>query len=232
MLHSLMLTVLMGASQVGAPQAGAPGVPPAGATIVYHFDRPGLPMPSYTFTVHEDGSGTFHAKVEPVHAQGAAAAPPSAMTETTVPIILTAATTAKLFQEVRGTDHFRNRCESKAKNVADTGSKTIDYDGPDGHASCTYNYTENKALQSITDTFSAITETLEFGRRMEYDHRYDRLGLDAEMTALVAAVKDKSVLEVQTIAPTLQSIMNDGAVIERVRVAAGKLLQMAATSGR
>jgi len=225
MFRSLVLTVLMGASQ-----AGAPTVSPAGATIVYHFDRPGIPVPSYTYTVHEDGSGTFHAKVEPVHAQGAAAATPAEMTETTVPIVLTAATTAKLFQEVRGTDHFRNRCESKAKNVADTGSKTIEYDGPDGHASCTYNYTENKALQSVTDTFAGITDTLEFGRRMEYDHRYDRLGLDAEMTALVAAVKDKSVLEVQTIAPTLRSIAMDGALIERVRVAAGKLLQMDAAT--
>jgi hypothetical protein len=216
-----VIAVLLGAAQVGA-QSASPGA----ATIVYHFDRPGLPVPSYTFTVHEDGSGTFHATLEPLRAEGMGVAPAPA-TETTVPIILTAGTTAKLFEEVRGTDHFRNRCESKAKNVADTGSKTIDYDGPDGHASCTFNYTENKALKSITETFAAITETLEFGRRMEYDHRYDRLGLDAEMTLLVAAVKDKSALEVQTIAPTLKSIAMDGAVIERVRVAAGKLLQMA-----
>jgi hypothetical protein len=46
------------------------------------------------------------------------------------------------------------------------------------------------------------------------------------MNSLVAAVKDKNAIEVQTIAPTLQSIVNDGAVIERVRVAAGRLLQM------
>jgi len=225
MVGSLVLTVLMGATQVGGPSGS-----PAGATIVYHFDRPGLPVPSYTYAVHEDGSGTFHATLEPLRTEGATAAVSVQKIETTVPIVLTAATAAKLFQAVRSTDHFRNRCESKAKNVADTGSKTIEYDGPDGPASCTFNYTENKALQSVTDTFSAITETLEFGRRMDFDHRYDRLGLDADMASLVAAVKDKNAIEVQTIAPTLQAIVKDGALIERVRVAAGKLLQMAETN--
>ncbi len=197
----------------------------AGAAIVYRYERPGLPIPSYTYTLHEDGSGDFHAVYQPGPVQGAATAAPA--TEMNIAITLSAATTARVFQAVRSTDHFRSRCESKAKNVADSGTKTIEYSGPDGKASCTYNYTENKAVQSVTETFAAITMTLDMGRQLDFDHRYDRLGLDALMTTLVGALKEKNAIEVQTIAPVLQSIVNDGGVIERVRVAAGKMLQMA-----
>jgi len=189
------------------------------ATIIYHFERPVLPVPVYTLTVHEDGTGTYKATY--------AATEGRASGQIDTPITLTAATTAKLFQLVRGTDHFRSKCESKAKNIADSGTKTIDYTGPDGHASCTYNYTENKAVEAVTEAFAGIETTLEMGQQLEFKHRYDRLGLDAVMTSLVAQVKDKSAIEVQTIAPVLQSIAGDMQVIERVRVAAGRLLQVA-----
>jgi hypothetical protein len=191
------------------------------ATIVYHFERVGLTVPVYTITLHEDGSGSYkatHLAVEGVASAG----------ETNAPISLTPATTAKIFQDVRSTDHFHSRCESKAKNIADSGTKTLDYTGADGHASCTYNYTENKAVEAVTETFGAIQTTLEFGSQLEFRHRYDRLGLDALMSALILRVKEKAAIEVQVIAPTLTSIAMDGAVIERVRVAAEKLLQMSA----
>jgi hypothetical protein len=196
----------------------------APATITYHFERPGLPIPSYTYTLHEDGSGSFKGMYQPAPAKWSTVAAPAM--EMNIPLTLSAATAEKVFEAVRSTDHFHSRCESKAKNIADTGTKTIDYTGADGHATCTYNYTENKAVQSVTETFAAITTTLDMGRQLDFNHRYDRLGLDALMNSLMAAVKDKNAIEVQLIAPTLQSIATDGAVIERVRVAAGKLLQM------
>jgi len=207
-------------AQGTAPQASAPD-----AQIVYHYERPGLPVPTYTFTLHEDGRGSYKASYVPPPASNSVVAPAPVATEVNTHITLTPATTAKLFEEIRGTDHFRKQCESKAKNVADTGWKTIEYTGPDGRATCTYNYTENKALVAVTEIFGGIATMMDMGRQLEFDRRYDRLGLDAKMTALVAAIKDKSALEVQTIAATLRSIAEDPQVIERVRVQAGRLIQ-------
>ena len=183
-------------------------------------------MPNYTFTLKDDGSATYSVIYATVASDGTYVSPQSPA-PTNMRLTLTRATTARLFQEVRSTDHFHSRCESKVKNVADTGAKTIEYTGPDGHATCTYNYTENKAVAAVTETFAGITTTIDMGRQLEHQHRYDRLALDAEMSLLVAAVKDRTALEIQVIGPTLHSIVDDGQVIERVRVAATKLLQLA-----
>ena len=48
--------------------------------------------------------------------------------------------------------------------------------------SCVYNYSDNKNVALLTDTFLGIAFTLDEGRKLDFLHRYDRLGLDAEMT--------------------------------------------------
>ena len=146
----------------------------------------------------------------------------------TRPILLTAPTTAQLFQSVRSTHLFRSPCESRAKNIADSGAKTLTYTGPDGSAQCTYNYTENKAIASVTDTFEGIAQTLDEGRSIDLKHRFDRLGLDQELANLADAVRTGRALEVATIAPILQSLTEDPQVMERVRKRAAGLLQASA----
>ncbi len=66
------------------------------------------------------------------------------------------------------------------------------------------------------------------GRRLEFLHRYDRLGLDAEMISLAEQVESGRALELGTISPTLASIADDTAVIQRVRLKAQKMLEQVA----
>ena len=110
------------------------------------------------------------------------------------------------------------------KNIADTGTKTLTYTGADATGSCTYNYTENKDVQALTDIFQALAETMDIGRQLDHLHRYDRLGLDEAMTSLAQEVASGRALEVGTIAPSLNSIAADGQVMERVRTKAKTLL--------
>ena len=63
------------------------------------------------------------------------------------------------------------------------------------------------------------------GERLQHELRYDRLGLDAEMEALVAAQKDGSAIEIGNIASILQALVTDDHVIDRVRRRAARLLQ-------
>jgi hypothetical protein len=78
--------------------------------------------------------------------------------------------------------------------------------------------------------FQAIAETMQIGATLQHLHRFDRLGLDAEMDTLAAEAKEGNAIEMQNIAPTLQSIVDDERVIERVRRKAARLLQPAEPS--
>jgi len=205
---------------------------PAEPELTFHFERAGLPVPVFTFTLHPNGSGTYvasYANSVPASKYSPYPAAAAAPVETSSPITLSPKTTSLLFDRVRASDHLQN-CESKVKNVANTGAKTITYTGPEGSAHCTYNYTENKAVATISETFQGIAETLDEGRNIEQKHRFDRLGLDHELSILADNVRDGRALEVATIAHVLQSLVDDSQVMERVRKRAAGLLEASANA--
>ncbi len=136
-------------------------------------------------------------------------------------------TVTRIFKTARELNDFNTVCASKAKNIADTGKKTLSYTGEDGRGACTYNYTEDKRVLMLTDIFLGVAFTLDEGRRLEFLHRYDRLGLDAEMNLLAREVEAGRALELGTISPTLTAIAGDEAVMERVRLRATKMLEQA-----
>ncbi len=140
-------------------------------------------------------------------------------------VMLLPGTVTRIFKTARELGDFNLACASKAKNIADTGKKTLSYTGEDGRGVCSYNYTEDKKVAMLTDTFLGIAFTLDEGRRLEFLHRYDRLGLDAEMNLLAREVEAGRALELNTISPTLTAIAGDEAVMERVRLRAAKMLE-------
>lgn len=196
------------------------------AEVSFQFERAGLPVPRFTLRVEEDGTGSYQAdEVESPADKGTVQyASPKHIDRT---LTLTQPTVSKIFKSARELDRFDMACEAMAKNIANTGKKTLRYAGSDGAGSCTYNYSTNKEVAGLTDIFLSIAFTLDEGRRLEFLHRYDRLGLDEEMTDLVQAAKAGHALELQTIAPVLTSIAGDGAVMQRVRSQATKLLEQA-----
>lgn len=207
----------------GGPTAMAATRP---AEVTFQFEREGLPVPRFTLRIKEDGTGSYWAEeVESPADKGAVQyASPKHIDRT---LKLTQPTVARIFQSARELHRFDMACESTAKNIANTGKKTLGYAGADGTGSCVYNYSNNKDVTRLTNTFLAIALTLDEGRRLEFLHRYDRLGLDEEMSQLVQAVKAGRALELGTIAPVLTAIAGDGAVLQRVRSQASKLLEQA-----
>ena len=203
-----------------APLQALPVQPDA---ITFHFERPGEPVPVFTLTVHPDGTAVYQASYRPEipkYSPYAATMAAQPDTQVTTDVTLTSDTTAKLFDEVRSTHNFATGCSSKAKNIASSGKKTLAY----GSASCSYDYTEDKVIVALTNTFEAIALTLDEGRKLEIKHRYDRLALDPETEYLVNAVHDGNAVELVTIAPTLRSLVNDPQVLQRVRTRAASLL--------
>lgn len=224
------LGLLMICAGACAQTSGAGDTPKTTQSEVsFQFERPGLPVPRFTLLIREDGNGFYKAEEAPVTG-GGAALQPTAGKNVDRTITVSSSTVATIFKAARSLDHFNIECASKAKNIADTGKKTLSYSGSDGHGSCTYNYSENKSVASLTETFQAIAFTLDEGRRLDYLHRYDRLGLDAEMETLTHEHEMKRALELGTISTTLSSLANDNALIQRVRTRAVKLLDQAGAS--
>jgi hypothetical protein len=220
-----LTATLFVAGQSAAPQA-APVAGTAigsGAEVSFQIERPGLPVPKFTIQLREDGSGRYQAE------QAERPATPTSMRGEAAQhidrtLVLSAATTAKIFKAAHELNDFNIDCTSKAKNVADMGKKTLSYTGADGHGSCVYHYSENKSVGMLTDTFLAIAYTMDEGRKLEFLHRYDRLGLDEEMITLSQQVEDGRALELGTISQTLAALADDMAVLQRVRTRATKML--------
>jgi hypothetical protein len=221
---SISANVMFGQVQQSAAAPATQG----GATITYQFERtaPGVSVPRYTVVLHEDGSGTYHA--EEVERRSADSVVQQVSTKIIDrPMAVSADTTAKIFQTARALNRFNVFCGTKAKNIADTGKKTLSYAGSDGNGSCTYNYSDDKSVMDLTDLFYGIVYTMDVGRKLDFERRFDRLGLDAEMIALEQAVKDKHALELWNIAPTLQKLASDPEMMQRVQARAAKLLVLA-----
>ena len=204
---------------------------PAGgmARVTFQYERAGLTVPRFRMVVNEDGSGSYEADEIPSaeSSGGAQGQGPGAVAHVERALTISPGMTAKIFKVARAERFFQATCASKAKHIADTGTKTLSYEGPDGKGSCVYNYTEDKGVSSMTDVFLGISQTLEEGRRLEFKRRYDRLGLDAELDALTKENDSERAVELGTISSTLRQLAGDADLMQRVRWRASKLLERA-----
>jgi hypothetical protein len=206
-----------------APAALAPAA--SAARVTFQLDQEGAMVPRFTLSIAEDGRVSYVAEqVVPAGArEGSNATPATQHVEQRA--LLTRATTVRIFELARASDRFNIACEALAKKVADMGRKTLSYSGPGGDGSCVYNYSEIKSVAALTQLLRGITMTLDMGRKLDFDHRFDRLGLDEDMSVLVGTIAEGRAVEVNMIAPTLHSIAEDTEVLERVRARATTLLQ-------
>ena len=225
-LGAVFLCAVSAFAQTAEPPAAASAK--TQAEVSFQFDRTGLPVPRFTLRLREDGTGSYQADQMEIAATSTSVRGQAAQ-HIDRPINLTSGTVTKIFKEARALNHFNIECASKAKNIADTGKKTLSYTGADGSGSCTYNYSENKTVDTLTNTLLGIAYTLDEGRRLEFLHRYDRLGLDAEMISFAQELEVGRALELGTISPALAAIADDTALIQRVRLKAQKMLEQVAS---
>jgi hypothetical protein len=217
------------------PAQGPPGccigssldpLPPSagGSHVYFAFERPGESVPKYTLSFSESVLGEGEYDGEAVTLPSRAMVIQSAPQRFGSVFTISTATASRIFALTHKLNNFNIPCASKAKNIADTGKKTLTYAGPDGTSSCTYNYSEDKDVQTLTSLFQGIVETLDEGRELARLHRYDRLGLDGALAELAQQVSDGHALELGSIADTLRSIAADTEVMQRVQARAKVLL--------
>jgi hypothetical protein len=133
----------------------------------------------------------------------------------------------RLFRDAREANYFNGDFSYKKHVVASTGKKTLTYSDSVRHFSTTYDYSDNKAIEEITNLFSGISNTIEHGRKLVFLHRFDKLGLEDELKGMESAAEGHNLAELQIIVPTLKSIEDDTTVLNIARQRAKKLLARA-----
>lgn len=193
--------------------------------IQVEFSDPNLSPPHWTLVLHPNGFGHFHSEM--------GAKPAAERKEIEVPevdrdIQLSPAYAQHIFAVAQQHRWFNTACESHLK-VAFTGWKTFTYTGPEGKGSCTYNYSKDKEIEALGESIVAVAETIEEGAKLETLLQHDRLGLDQEMEYLTSAAADGRVQQICAIRGILERLMQDDAVLERVKKRARELLSHGST---
>jgi len=133
----------------------------------------------------------------------------------------------RLFRDAKEANYFNGDFSYKKHAVASTGKKTLTYADPTRYFETSYDYSENRAIEEITNILAGISATIEHGRKLQFLHRFDKLGLEDELKGMEAAMESHNLAELQIIRPTLESIAADSAVLNIARQRAKRLLAKA-----
>jgi hypothetical protein len=187
------------------------------ATVSFTLDFPQSIPDHYSISVSADGHAEYNStgKLTPD------SEPPDPFH---LDFTISPSTRQKIFDLAAKAKYFEGKVDSGKRNLASTGKKVLAYrDGPRS-TQAEYNYSPVPAVQELTTLFQNISTTLEFGRRLDYYHHYQKLALEDELKRMEEMTRDKNLDEIQAVAPILQQIATDQSVINVSRARAQRLL--------
>lgn len=192
------------------------------ATVTFTLDFPGADPAHYALSVSSDSKASYDSRT----AQSAEA---EAETEAAFhsDFQVSPQTRDRIFEQASKADYFAKAIDSGKDKIAFTGTKILTYKDHAKSTTATYNYSTIPAVQVLTSIFQRLSTTLEYGRRLDFDYRYQKLALEAELKRLELMQKD-DLEDLQVIAPILQKIAGDPSLINVSRARAGRLIAQAA----
>jgi hypothetical protein len=132
----------------------------------------------------------------------------------------------KIFEWAKQSQYFAGKIDSGNAKLAFTGAKVLSYQHGRTSNTARYNYSNLEPVRQLTAFFQGMSGTLEYGRRLAYYHRYQKLALDEELKRMEAQAKNNELAEIQGVAPVLREIVGDASVMNVVRARAQELIQM------
>jgi hypothetical protein len=190
---------------------------PTQASVRFSFDwAQGFPWQSYSITVQSDGKSHF---------DGIPHADETNDTDAyQQDFTMSDANRQKVFELAQKLHYFQGDYDSHLKHVAQTGKKSLQYQSPQANGSTTYNYSQNADIQQLTNLFTGIAMTIDFGRKLAYQYRYDKLGMDDRLKQLEDLQASHGVEELEILAPMLRKIWKDPNLMNISRESARRLL--------
>ncbi|MGO8793502.1 MAG: hypothetical protein ACLQLC_01660 [Candidatus Sulfotelmatobacter sp.] len=136
-----------------------------------------------------------------------------------------------IFEWAKQAKYFAGKVDSGNRKLAFTGAKVLSYQDGAHSNTAQYNYSNLEPVRELTELFQKLDGTLEYGRRLAYYHRYQKLALDAELKQMEAQATNGELTEIGTVAPVLREIVEDNSVINVVRARAQELIAMGNGAG-
>ena len=193
------------------------------ATVSFTLDFPASQPEHYAIRLQSNGTAHYEST-------GRISADSDETDSFDLDFTVTAETRQKVFDLAAKAGYFKKDVDSRQKGLAFTGKKTLAYKDDRRAGECTYNYSSNAAVQGLTGLMQNLSETLEFGHRLQYDRHYQKLALDEELKRMEEMAHSNQLVEVASIRPILEQIIADQSVINVTRGRAQRLLEQA--SGR
>lgn len=195
--------------------------PASAATVTFKLNFPHSDPEDYSISVDASGQGRYEC-TGPV-------APDSEPDTYRAEFAVSPETREKIFTWSKQAGYFGGNLDSGNRKLAFTGNKTLAYHDAQHDNTAGYNYSNSPTVRQLTELFQSMAATLEYGRRLAYYHRYQKLALDDELKSMEAEAKNNQLSELQSVAPVLQQIIDDNSVLNITRVRAQELLQMGRT---
>jgi len=197
-----------------------PKVQSEAPAVTFTLDFPTSQPEHYSIRVQSDGSAH--------HQSTGRMSPDSDETDSfDLDFTLAPDTRQRIFDLAAKAGYFQKDLDSHHKNLAFTGKKTLGYKDAHRHAESAYNYSTNPAVQDLTSLMESLSTTLEFGHRLQYDLRYQKLALDEELKHMEEMARINTLIEVAALQPILDLIVADPSVINVTRARAQRLLERA-----
>jgi hypothetical protein len=188
------------------------------AAITFTLDFPGSEPEWYSIRIQSDGKGHYDSA-----SKGSSEAEEA--DKFTYDFAVSPAARQKIFDLSAKSGYFAKDLDAHRKNMAFTGKKTLAYMDAQRRTEASYNYSSDPTIQQLTSLFQSLAATLGYGYVLDYDHRYQKLALEKELKRLEEEMNSGSVIELQAIAPILQKIVDDSAVMNVTRGRAQRILE-------
>lgn len=188
-------------------------------TITFTLDFPNSAPEHYSIAVQADGNAKYESsgKISPDSDER-----DTYQTE----FRFSDPTRARIFQLASQAHYFSGKVDSGNKKLAFTGAKKLSYSDGQRNSFAEYNYSSMAPVQQLTTLFQSVSATLEYGRRLTYFHRYQKLALDEELKQMEDQARRGELSELQAVKPVLQKIYDDSTVINVVRARALRIMDM------
>jgi len=216
-MKSFLACILLLVFSTVAQQSSMAPATGAQAAVQFSFDWPqGIPWQSYSIKVQLDGKSHFDG-----------APHGDELNDTDLveqDFTMSEVNRLKVFALAQKLNYFRGDFDSHLKHIAQTGKKTLQYQSPQVNGSTTFNWSKDADIEELAHFFQGVAQTIEYGRLLAFQYRFDKLGMDQRMKELEDLQSSHGVEELAIIAPILHKIADDPNLMNISRESAKRLL--------
>ncbi|MBV9341462.1 MAG: hypothetical protein JO159_11315 [Acidobacteria bacterium] len=210
--------ILLAALTVALSSLAAAADQEAGtAKVSFTLDFPDSNPSHYEIIVNREGHGSYRSN-------GQLSQESEAVDPQTLEFTLSEKVRQEIFDLAKRAHYFSGKLDSGRKNLANTGAKTLRYDDGQRSSEATFNYSALAPVQQLTSIFQNLSTTLEFGRRLVFFHKYQKLALEEDLRRMEELERTNGLGDLESIAPVLENIAHDPAVMNVTRARALRLL--------